>query len=143
MDPGDVRHDLPVTVVTAEPEAVLPFAETRLMAHGLSALEGKAVHRLTHDRVEAGDVMWLRAFCSRARRQDGPARFRRPYHEDVDRQMKLRCPADPHPTRRTPCRLREGGTGSVLVRATIRSRPTFRILEYFFHFCVDAHPVDP
>ena len=35
------------------------------MEHGLYVLEGKAVYRLNQDwvEVEAGDYMWLRAFC--------------------------------------------------------------------------------
>ena len=35
------------------------------MEHGLYVLEGKAVYRLNEDwvEVEAGDYMWLRAFC--------------------------------------------------------------------------------
>jgi (S)-ureidoglycine aminohydrolase len=38
------------------------------MEHGLYVLEGKAVYRLNQDwvEVEAGDFMWLRAFCPQA-----------------------------------------------------------------------------
>ena len=37
------------------------------MEHGLYVLEGKAIYRLNTEwvEVEAGDFMWLRAFCRR------------------------------------------------------------------------------
>ena len=58
VDPADLRHDMHVTIVTFEPGAVIPFAETHVMEHGLYVLEGKAVYRLNQDwvEVEAGDV---------------------------------------------------------------------------------------
>ena len=57
VDPADLRHDMHVTIVTFEPGAVIPFAETHVMEHGLYVLEGKAVYRLNQDwvEVEAGD----------------------------------------------------------------------------------------
>ncbi len=44
------------------------------MEHGLYVLEGKAVYRLNQDwvEVEAGDYMWLRAFCPQACYAGGP-----------------------------------------------------------------------
>jgi len=68
VDPADLRHDMHVTVVTFQPGAIIPFAETHVMEHGLYVLEGKAVYRLNQDwvEVEAGDYMWLRAFCPQA-----------------------------------------------------------------------------
>ena len=46
------------------------------MEHGLYVLEGKAVYLLNTDwvEVEAGDFMWLRAFCPQACYAGGPAR---------------------------------------------------------------------
>ena len=63
-----MRHDMHVDIVTFEPGAVIPFEETHVMEHGLYVLEGKAVYRLNRDwvEVEAGDFMWLRAFCPQA-----------------------------------------------------------------------------
>ncbi|MFI7495969.1 bifunctional allantoicase/(S)-ureidoglycine aminohydrolase [Kocuria sp. M4R2S49] len=92
VDPEDLRHDMHVTVVTFEPGAVIPFAETHVMEHGLYVLEGKAVYRLNQDwvEVEAGDFMWLRAFCPQACYAGGPGRFRYLLYKDVNRQMKLR-----------------------------------------------------
>jgi (S)-ureidoglycine aminohydrolase len=92
VDPADMRHDMHVTVVTFEPGAVIPFAETHVMEHGLYVLEGKAVYRLNQDwvEVEAGDYMWLRAFCPQACYAGGPGRFRYLLYKDVNRHMALR-----------------------------------------------------
>ncbi|MEN3792375.1 bifunctional allantoicase/(S)-ureidoglycine aminohydrolase [Fulvimarina sp. MAC3] len=91
VDPADMRHDMHVTVVTFEPGAVIPFCETHVMEHGLYVLEGKAVYRLNQDwvEVEAGDYMWLRAFCPQACYAGGPGRFRYLLYKDVNRHMKL------------------------------------------------------
>ena len=91
VDPTDLRHDMHVTVVTLEPGAVIPFAETHVMEHGLYVLEGKAVYRLNQDwvEVEAGDYMWLRAFCPQACYAGGPTNFRYLLYKDVNRHMKL------------------------------------------------------
>lgn len=92
VDPLDLRHDMHVTIVTFEPGAVIPFAETHVMEHGLYVLEGKAVYRLNQDwvEVEAGDFMWLRAFCPQACYAGGPGRFRYLLYKDVNRHMKLK-----------------------------------------------------
>ncbi|MEI4493610.1 bifunctional allantoicase/(S)-ureidoglycine aminohydrolase [Mameliella alba] len=92
VDQTDLRHDMHVTVVTFEPGGVIPFAETHVMEHGLYVLEGKAVYRLNTDwvEVEAGDYMWLRAFCPQACYAGGPGRFRYLLYKDVNRHMPLR-----------------------------------------------------
>ena len=87
----DMRHDMHVTIVTFQPGGVIPFAETHVMEHGLYVLEGKAVYRLNQDwvEVEAGDYMWLRAFCPQACYAGGPGPFRYLLYKDVNRHMKL------------------------------------------------------
>ncbi|WP_300436361.1 bifunctional allantoicase/(S)-ureidoglycine aminohydrolase [uncultured Mameliella sp.] len=92
VDQTDLRHDMHVTIVTFEPGGVIPFAETHVMEHGLYVLEGKAVYRLNTDwvEVEAGDYMWLRAFCPQACYAGGPGRFRYLLYKDVNRHMPLR-----------------------------------------------------
>jgi len=92
VDPADLRHDMHVTVVTFEPGGIIPFPETHVMEHGLYVLEGKAVYRLNNDwvEVEAGDYMWLRAFCPQACYAGGPGRFRYLLYKDVNRHMTLR-----------------------------------------------------
>lgn len=90
-DPADLRHDMHVNIVTFEPGGVIPFEETHVMEHGLYVLEGKAVYRLNRDwvEVEAGDFMWLRAFCPQACYAGGPGRFRYLLYKDVNRMPKL------------------------------------------------------
>ena len=92
IDPADMRHDMHLNIVTFEPGATIPFAETHVMEHGLYVLEGKAVYRLNRDwvEVEAGDYMWLRAFCPQACYAGGPGRFRYLLYKDVNRHMNLR-----------------------------------------------------
>lgn len=92
VDMADMRHDMHVTIVTFQPGGVIPFAETHVMEHGLYVLQGKAVYRLNQDwvEVEAGDYMWLRAFCPQACYAGGPGPFRYLLYKDVNRHMKLR-----------------------------------------------------
>ena len=91
VDPEDMRHDMHVTIVNFLPGGVIPFAETHVMEHGLYVLEGKAVYRLNQDwvEVEAGDYMWLRAFCPQACYAGGPGRFRYLLYKDVNRHPRL------------------------------------------------------
>ncbi len=91
VDPNDVRHDMHVTIVTFEPGGLIPFEETHVMEHGLYVLEGKAVYKLNSDwvEVEAGDFMWLRAFCPQACYAGGPGRFRYLLYKDVNRHAAL------------------------------------------------------
>ncbi|CUH87536.1 putative allantoin catabolism protein [Phaeobacter sp. CECT 5382] len=91
MDPDDMAHDMHVTIVNFLPGGVIPFAETHVMEHGLYVLEGKAVYRLNQDwvEVEAGDFMWLRAFCPQACYAGGPGPFRYLLYKDVNRHMPL------------------------------------------------------
>ncbi|MBB2962611.1 bifunctional allantoicase/(S)-ureidoglycine aminohydrolase [Methylobacterium sp. R2-1] len=91
VSPEDVRHDMHVNIVTLQPGASIPFEETHVMEHGLFVLEGKAVYRLNRDwvEVEAGDFMWLRAFCPQACYAGGPGPFRYLLYKDVNRHAAL------------------------------------------------------
>ncbi|WP_373314141.1 bifunctional allantoicase/(S)-ureidoglycine aminohydrolase [Jannaschia pagri] len=91
VDPADMAHDCHVNIVTFEPGGTIPFEETHVMEHGLFVLEGKAVYRLNRDwvEVEAGDFMWLRAFCPQACYAGGPSRFRYLLYKDVNRHACL------------------------------------------------------
>ncbi|MEP9372424.1 bifunctional allantoicase/(S)-ureidoglycine aminohydrolase [Mesorhizobium sp. KR1-2] len=91
VDPADLRHDMHVTIVTFKPGGIIPFPETHVMEHGLYVLEGQAVYRLNQDWVEvqAGDYMWLRAFCPQACYSGGPGDFRYLLYKDVNRHAKL------------------------------------------------------
>ncbi len=91
VDPMDMRHDMAVTIVTFQPGGVIPFLETHVMEHGLYVLQGKAAYRLNSDwvEVEAGDFMWLRAFCPQACYAGGPGPFRYLLYKDVNRHPGL------------------------------------------------------
>ena len=91
VDPADPRHDMHVNIVEFAPGASIPFVETHVMEHGLYVLEGKAVYRLNRDwvEVEAGDYLWLRAFCPQACYAGGPGRFRYLLYKDVNRHAPL------------------------------------------------------
>jgi (S)-ureidoglycine aminohydrolase len=94
VEPEDTRHDAHVNIVTFQPGGVIPFEETHVMEHGLYVLEGKAVYKLNRDwvEVEAGDFMWLRAYCPQACYAAGPGRFRYLLYKDVNRHARLRGP---------------------------------------------------
>ena len=91
VDPSDMRHDMHVNIVTFHPGGTIPFAETHVMEHGLFVLCGKAVYHLNQDwvEVEAGDYMWLRAFCPQACYAGGSEPFRYLLYKDVNRHMPL------------------------------------------------------
>ena len=91
VEPDDLRHDMHVNIVNFKPGGNIPFAETHVMEHGLYVLEGKAVYRLNADwvEVEAGDYMWLRAFCPQACVASGPGPFRYLLYKDVNRHAPL------------------------------------------------------
>ena len=88
-DQSDMRHDMHVNIVTFQPGGVIPFDETHVMEHGLYVLEGKAVYHLNAEwvEVEAGDFMWLRAFCPQSCYAGGPGPFRYLLYKDVNRHM--------------------------------------------------------
>lgn len=92
VDPEDMRHDFHVNIVNFQPGGVIAFSETHVMEHGIYVLEGKGVYRLNHQWVEvqAGDFMWLRAFCPQACYAGGPGRFRYLLYKDVNRFPKLK-----------------------------------------------------
>ena len=91
VDPYDLSHDMHVNIVTFAPGGSIPFLETHVMEHGLYVLEGRAVYVLNEDRVEveAGDFMWLRAFCPQACYATGRAPFRYLLYKDVNRMPPL------------------------------------------------------
>lgn len=91
VDPDDLAYDMHVNIVTFEPGGTIPFAETHVMEHGIYVLEGKAAYRLNDDwvEVEAGDFLWLRAFCPQACYAGGPGKFRYLLYKNVNRQVRL------------------------------------------------------
>jgi len=91
VDQDDVRHDMHVNIVTFHPGASIPFPETHVMEHGLYVLQGKALYVLNRDTVEvqAGDFIWLRAFCPQSCVAAGPDPFRYLLYKDVHRHALL------------------------------------------------------
>ncbi len=91
VDSSDMSHDCHVNIVNFINGGSIPFAETHVMEHGLYVLEGKAKYRLNEDwvDVEAGDFMWLRAFCPQACIVEEGVNFRYLLYKDVNRQMPL------------------------------------------------------
>ena len=92
VDPDDLAHDMHVNIVTFQPGGLIPFEETHVMEHGLYVLQGRAVYRLNRDwvEVEAGDFIWLRAYCPQACYAGGPGPFRYLLYKDVNRHARLR-----------------------------------------------------
>ena len=91
VDVADLRHDMHVNIVNFQPGGAIPFPETHVMEHGLYILQGKAVYLLNEDwvEVEAGDFLWLRAFCPQACYAGGPDTFRYLLYKDVNRHVGL------------------------------------------------------
>ena len=104
VDIADLRHDMHVNIVNFQPGGTIPFPETHVMEHGLYVLEGKAVYLLNEDwvEVEAGDFMWLRAFCPQACYAGGPGPFRYLLYKDVNRHVGLTTSLS-GPRERRPC----------------------------------------
>lgn len=94
VDPGDLRHDMHVNIVTFLPGGNIPFAETHVMEHGLYVLQGRGVYYLNEDwvEVEEGDFLWLRAFCPQACYAAGKEPFRYLLYKDVNRHPQLSLP---------------------------------------------------
>ncbi len=92
IDPADLRHDMHLNIVTFQPGATIPFAETHVMEHGIYILQGRGNYLLndTWVEVEAGDFLWLRAFCPQACYAAGPGPFRYLLYKDVNRLPSLR-----------------------------------------------------
>ncbi|MEL6784813.1 MAG: bifunctional allantoicase/(S)-ureidoglycine aminohydrolase [Pseudomonadota bacterium] len=87
----DMRHDMHLNIITFQPGGVISFPETHVMEHGIYVLQGKASYKLNQDwiEVEAGDFMWLRAFCPQACYAVGDGPFRYLLYKDVNRHVKL------------------------------------------------------
>ena len=63
--PDVPSFDMAVNLFTYQPGATLPYVETHVMEHGLMMLSGQGIYRLDADwhPVQAGDVIWMAAYC--------------------------------------------------------------------------------
>lgn len=89
---GDLAYDMNVNIVTFGPGTNIPFTETHVMEHGLYMLQGRGLYLLNEQwhEVEAGDFIWMRAFCPQAFQASGETPARYLLYKNVNRQVRLR-----------------------------------------------------
>jgi (S)-ureidoglycine aminohydrolase len=63
--PDEPAYDFAVNTMTFDPGAALSMVEAHVMEHGLLMLEGGGIYRLGDSwyPVQAGDFIWMRAYC--------------------------------------------------------------------------------
>ena len=63
--PDGPAYDFAVNIMTYDPGAALGMVEIHVMEHGLLMLEGGGIYRLGDSwyPVQAGDFIWMRAYC--------------------------------------------------------------------------------
>jgi (S)-ureidoglycine aminohydrolase len=63
--PNSPAYDFAVNTMTYDPGAALSMVEIHVMEHGLLMLEGGGIYRLGDSwyPVQAGDFIWMRAYC--------------------------------------------------------------------------------
>jgi len=85
--PDHPAFDMAVNILTFQPGATLPFVETHIMEHGVLMLRGQGIYRLGNDwhPVQAGDVIWLAAYCPQWFVAMGPAPASYIFYQDVNR----------------------------------------------------------
>lgn len=85
--PDTPAFDMAVSIFTYKPGATLPFFETHIMEHGLLMLRGQGVYRLDADwhPVQAGDVIWMSAYCPQWFVCSGKTPASYIYYKDVNR----------------------------------------------------------
>lgn len=86
--PDAVPFDLAVNIFTYQPGATLPFVENHIMEHGLLMLQGQGIYRLDQDYhpVQAGDVIWMAAYCPQWFVAMGKTPASYIYYKDVNRE---------------------------------------------------------
>ncbi len=79
--------DMAVNLFTFQPGAALPFVETHIMEHGLLLLEGQGIYRLAESwyPIQAGDVLWMGAYCPQWFAAIGKTSSAYLYYKDVNR----------------------------------------------------------
>lgn len=89
--PTGEEFDLAVNIFTFQPGAQLPFVESHVMEHGLLFLYGGGVYRLGESwyPVQAGDAIWMRAYCPQWFGALGRTPSRYIYYKDVNRPPAL------------------------------------------------------
>jgi (S)-ureidoglycine aminohydrolase len=85
--PDHPAFDMAVNIFTYQPGATLPFVESHIMEHGMLMLRGQGIYRLDNDwyPVQAGDVIWLAAYCPQWFVAMGKTPASYIYYKDVNR----------------------------------------------------------
>ena len=62
---NDMAYDMHINIVSFGPGACISAIEAHVMEHGLYMLQGKGMYLLNEKwhEVEAGDFIWMKAFC--------------------------------------------------------------------------------
>jgi (S)-ureidoglycine aminohydrolase len=88
---NDIAYDFHINIGNLEPGASIS-TEAHIMEHFEYFLQGKGLY-LLNDRwheVQAGDFIWMRAFCPQAFYPTGPALTRSIFYKNMNRQIMLR-----------------------------------------------------
>lgn len=85
--PTEFGFDMAVNLFTFAPGAALPFVEVHVMEHGLALLQGGGIYRLDDCwyPVEAGDTIWMAAYCPQWFGALGKTPARYLYYKDIHR----------------------------------------------------------
>ncbi len=85
--PTDIQYDMAINLFTFQSGAVLPFVETHIMEHGLYLLEGQGIYRLddAYYPIQAGDVIWMGAYCPQWFCAFGKTQSTYIYYKDMNR----------------------------------------------------------
>lgn len=89
---NDLAYDMHINIVSFGPGAIISAIEAHVMEHGLYMLQGKGVYLLNEQwhEVQAGDFIWMQAFCPQAFVASGPGPARYLLYKNVNRQVSLR-----------------------------------------------------
>ena len=88
---NDMAYDFHMNIVSFGPGLNISFIEAHIMEHGLYMLEGRGLY-LLNDRwheVEAGDFIWMKAFCPQTFQASGETPARYLLYKNMNRQIRL------------------------------------------------------
>lgn len=88
---GDIAYDMHMNIVSFGSGMNISFIEAHVMEHGLYMLQGRGIYLLndTWHEVEAGDFIWMRAFCPQSFQASGDTPARYLLYKNVNRQIRL------------------------------------------------------